>query len=525
MDLLVLTPTHGALCAVGIGSTPRWSSPLVALSPAHHVTRLVVGNTPQGQWLAVVRAQGLIQLYQRQIDDYVLYKEWKNATTKPSDAIVAVGFVAARYLYLCSADGKFVVRDLVNDDADESCRVYHVASPVLAVDVAYSHSDRRFTVAVAGKHNELGVYTIDLAPAPDDDYDVVNIHPRPRNSYHHYAGSDWDGYHHLNLLNVDLPRPRSYRRSSPATGGSSLAKGPLVARWHASTDTADYLYTCLPLDLLTCWISLVVMVGAGIIAAGTQMGELVVYNHSGSRRRPTHRVKLLQFGLELKAAANHGPPTDLVYYTDGMATVGVVDVARMEIIQKFDISSVFAGPVVDWHVYLGVHRHHPWFMVALAMDRTVAVLLFSIHCKVPQVKWQVSCDTVVPLVCVSCPPNQVYNKLMGVFELATTSSVEPALPRRRQLAPALALVETTLVNLVKTTASSCTSSSSSPSSSTSSSSAPSANAHDPPKRKLPNKLRPMKKKKLTELTTDTIDKGKSTATRGSSLGDTEPTTK
>ncbi|CAN3373976.1 hypothetical protein DIURU_005763 [Diutina rugosa] len=486
MDLLVSKPTHGALCAVGIGSTPRWSPPQIASAPAHHVTRLLVGNTPQGQWLAVVRAHGLIQLYQRQIDDYVLYKEWKNATVKPSDNIVAVGFVAARFLYSCSADGKFVVRDLVNDDADESCRVYHVSGPVSAVDVAYSDAGRSFTVATAGKHNELSVYTIESTPAPAPD--------TAKHNFNGAARLDWDSYHHINLSSVDLPRGR-WRRSS----GSALASNLLIARWHASTSPKDYLYTCSPHDTLSCWISSVVMVGGGTVACGTQMGELVVYNHSGSLRTPTHRVKLSSFGLEVKPAANHAPPTDLVYFTDGMALAGVIDISRMEIIQKFDISSVFSGPIVDWHVYRGVHRNQPWFMVASAMDNTVAVLSFTIHSKLPQVKWQVGCDTTVPSVCVSCPPNQVYNKLMGVFESATPA-IEPHLPRRRQSAPASALSETHV-------AASASATTTSPF--VTSSTLVGGGAHDSPKRKLADKVRPLKKKKLHELPV-TIDSPRET---------------
>jgi hypothetical protein len=89
---------------------------------------------------------------------YQLLKEWKNSGIGENDEIIAIGFIDNRYLYSCSIQGKLIIRDLVNDDANQSYKVYFVANPISAIEI--SLVDDHFVFAISGYNNNLKWYRV-----------------------------------------------------------------------------------------------------------------------------------------------------------------------------------------------------------------------------------------------------------------------------------------------------------------------------------------------------------------------------
>lgn len=89
---------------------------------------------------------------------YQLFKEWKNSGIGENDEIMSIGFIDNRYLYSCSIQGKLIIRDLINDDANQSYKVYFVANPISAIEIALV--DHHFVFAISGYNNSLKWYSV-----------------------------------------------------------------------------------------------------------------------------------------------------------------------------------------------------------------------------------------------------------------------------------------------------------------------------------------------------------------------------
>ncbi|CAN3357362.1 hypothetical protein DICA1_C09538 [Diutina catenulata] len=397
MDVLVSTPARGGgMCVVEV-SRGAWGPPVAAGHP--HVTQVLTGRTANHKhWLAVVRASGLIQLYERSAEQYSLFKEWKNSVVTPDDPVVAAGFAGHRYLYSCSADGKLVVRDLINDDANESCRVYYVAAPVSCVWVDRCGS--ALTVSVAGKKNHVSVYRVPppghsrrgsdtAAPA------VRGVRGQPR-LVEMAVVREWpDALDSHPWVHSSDDEDDSGRRFRAVTGPRSRC---LVPQWSAEAALADYVYTAIPAESVCSWVVSMCRVGAQMVC-GTQFGEVVVYCTRGAQcsPKPTHRAKVSQFGLQL------AKPTagDHVFFCDGIAQMGVIDVARMAVVQRFSFAGV--GPVHSWSVVASESTSPAascWYAVVTAMDHSLAVFKLRPSSTQAVMVSRVSCPSAAPSACV-----------------------------------------------------------------------------------------------------------------------------
>lgn len=117
-------------------------------------------------FFAIARS-GLVQLYERQkapcaTISYKLVREWKNSTVSAKDRVICIGSFRNQYMFTCSNEGKFVIRDLINDDADESVKVYLLEGPVSCVDVAVTTDNMRILIAAGGRDNDLKLYDLDF---------------------------------------------------------------------------------------------------------------------------------------------------------------------------------------------------------------------------------------------------------------------------------------------------------------------------------------------------------------------------
>lgn len=124
--------------------------------------------------IAIARKTGLLQVYERSIQrDYKLVKEWRNCKASSSDRLISIGIINHQYLYSCSLEGRFVLRDMINDDEDNSNRLYQLSSPISCVNINVVRStikdDCLVQVAVSGRDNPVTLY--DLNTNKDYDYE------------------------------------------------------------------------------------------------------------------------------------------------------------------------------------------------------------------------------------------------------------------------------------------------------------------------------------------------------------------
>ena len=79
-----------------------------------------------------------------------------------TDMIVALDVLNNQYLYSCSRDGKLIIRDLINDDADKSYEVFMLMDGIGKIDLKLDKFTNTISVATCGKNSDLRLYTIDL---------------------------------------------------------------------------------------------------------------------------------------------------------------------------------------------------------------------------------------------------------------------------------------------------------------------------------------------------------------------------
>lgn len=110
--------------------------------------------------LAVAREIGLLQVYELTDTQYKLVKEWRNCKVTNKDRIIQIGLIDRRYLYSCSLEGKFIIRDMINDDDDNSNRMYRLAAPVSNIKI--QQCQEILKVGISGKNNPIKLYEINL---------------------------------------------------------------------------------------------------------------------------------------------------------------------------------------------------------------------------------------------------------------------------------------------------------------------------------------------------------------------------
>lgn len=155
----------------------------------NYIQKLISFNLQGKSYLAIARKSGFVQLYEnvheatsdkdtkRGRKSYKLCKDWKHSNMNTNDQIIDIGFLDERYLYSCSNEGKLVFRDLINDDANESYMVFLIQKPVncfaiRCMENEFGEPTGSYTVACAGKNNELKLYSILLEKASTSPQDA-----------------------------------------------------------------------------------------------------------------------------------------------------------------------------------------------------------------------------------------------------------------------------------------------------------------------------------------------------------------
>lgn len=383
----------------------------------NYIQKLIVFKFQKKNYMVIARSSGLIQLYEdssssifnktlpqlknKNTKNYKLFKEWKNSNTGYLDEIVSIGFVNNRYLYSCSSDGKLIFRDLVNDDADESYKVYMIDGPNSCIYLQ-AVSDGVMKLFSAGKNNELKVYNIELRHGTpnllasiNEDIQILSSELR-------------------STINLTYDQPveqsRSLRRSYNNLNlrNSLQNRHKLNPTFISCSRQEDYIYKASPLDIITNWIVSVCYIGSTnegseLIICGTQFGKLLVYDIKNSKF-PIKVIHLSQFPIDNLQTFHD---KRYLIYTDTMSKVGIIDINSFEIINFYD--NLDFGPVMALKLLINdglfkvskfnnrVSKFDPIYLIATTIDQRLIVYKLYDDNNV-EMKLNVQIDTLVPSV-------------------------------------------------------------------------------------------------------------------------------
>lgn len=255
----------------------------------------------------MAKNSGLVQLYQSCGTVHQLYKEWKNSNMNSQDLIVCIGILNNQYLYTCSREGKLVIRDLVNDDANESYKVYLINKPVSEVKLAIN--GRRILILSAGKNNDLKLYEIDSLNSESTGPFII---------------------HDSSIRLTIRPLGRTFTSLSLSRSGDRQVT-VLCPLWSAITE--KFVYTALPLESVSQWVSSICQVGSEVVC-GTQFGEILIYDLKGGFA-PIKTIDFSHFAITHLTPISGG-----VVFCDSMSSVGII--RNGEVTKRYD--GLLIGP-------------------------------------------------------------------------------------------------------------------------------------------------------------------------------------
>lgn len=350
---------------------------------ANYVQQILCFKVLNKVYFVVARSAGLVQLYEKVTRkppassltiSYKLVKEWKNSTAGPRDPVVAVGSFCNQYMYTCSREGKLVIRDLINDDADNSVKAYIIDGPVLCVNVQTTTCNMRIIVAAGGCHNVLKFYDLDFGSTDAYSSSLERIYS---------VGISRSMANMIRLSNIPTDHRLGLQRNTHVHHiRTSFADSRRLVPTFSSL--ADSIYSALQLESLTNWVLSLCFVGdqdSRKLCAGTQFGDLMVYDATApfENHKPLHVLHLSQFSLNTLNVFNRGR---YLVYSDTMSKVGVIDVETMKVVNFFDFLKI--GPTVASRVYTApdtgkvskgskLSRFSPFYVVASTVDGTIVV--------------------------------------------------------------------------------------------------------------------------------------------------------
>ncbi|KHC83712.1 Hap43p-repressed protein [Candida albicans SC5314] len=305
--------------------------------PNNHVTKILTFKFQNNFHLVILRSNGSIQLYTKTANSkyYTLFKDWKNnLMNSHTDMIVALDVLNNQYLYSCSRDGKLIIRDLINDDADKSYEVFMLMDGIGKIDLKLDKFTNTISVATCGKNSDLRLYTIDLEldnaskgnskdPDQSDLTYVQSFRNRPlRRSFTTLSLE-------APFLSAVIPPPRNTERRHSKV---------LTPYWQSITPLYEYVYNSDPTDQISQWMSSVCFVkGNDYIICGSQMGELIIYNPVKDIS-PVFKKRISQFSIQNIEQID----SDLIIFSDSMSRIIIFSISKRKIVLQF--SQLDFGP-------------------------------------------------------------------------------------------------------------------------------------------------------------------------------------
>jgi hypothetical protein len=337
MNLLVSNQDRGSLRVVKISKKSNdmlhvdIKGELCHLSNAsgvnNYIAKILTFQFQNIAHLVILRKNGSIQLYTKNpnLPYYNLFKDWKNNLTNiTGDGIIALDILDNQYLYSCSREGKLIIRDLINDDADESYKVYMVGNSIGKVDLRLDRYKNTIAVAICGKNCDLKLYEIDL------NMDVEGQRPERNQAELSYVGLLRNhplqrSFTTLNLNPRQQRPPASYRNLDRSSVLS------LCHYWKSTTDMDQYTYNPNNLERISQWMSSVCFIEeSDYIICGSQMGELVIYNPVEDTA-PIFSARVSQFSIKTIKQMDD----DYVILSDSVSKIAIFQISTREIVLEY----------------------------------------------------------------------------------------------------------------------------------------------------------------------------------------------
>lgn len=409
------------------------------------IQKILVFRFQEKSYIAIARPSGLIQLYEDRIwdidapngynytprthetvskrrqKDYKLFKEWKNSNNSFQDEVVSLGFINDQYLYSCSVEGKLILRDLINDDADESYKVYIIQGPVSTVELRLIDKFK-IKIISGGKNNELKIYEAELNHSSPNLLASINEDIRILSSELRST---------INLT-YETPEPsRSLRRApnlrntnviNEASLGisGSIPRLQLIPVFISLSRTQDYIYKA-SYNVITNWIVSICYIdniGNELVACGSQFGNLVIYdtNHDDY---PLKTLHLSQFPIISLTCFNNNR---YLLYSDTMSKVGIVDINSFEVVNFYD--QLKFGPVMSMKLVTNidsssklskfnrVSKFDPIFLIASTIDKKLLIYKLNDN-NSAELKLNIQTDSLIPSIEIL--DHSPYIALMKVF--------------------------------------------------------------------------------------------------------------
>lgn len=304
----------------------------------NYIHQMILFSFQGKQFLAICRKVGLIQLYENHGNNttrrksFKLYKEWKNSTLGPQDPIKCIGFINHQYLYSCSSEGKLVFRDLINDDADNSFRVFLIHKPVSKVDMQVM-DDGKILVASSGNNNELKIYEVDM-----NSEDKKNRCVHSLESYYKLPVIGGVQAENRAIVQTFTARPDRFglRRRMTSVNLNALKDKyiqSLVPVWVSSVASKTSSYCGALGDSMCSWIvSICIVPGSpNLIICGSQFGTILIYD----TKKDSYPFKVLQvsqfpiYTLKLMNNARY------LFYIDTMSRAGVIKLSQFLVVSEY----------------------------------------------------------------------------------------------------------------------------------------------------------------------------------------------
>lgn len=336
-------------------------------------------------YLVLGRKSGLIQLYENTLDEnngkgrsYKLYKEWKHSNMNAQDYMVGLGFVNDQYLYSCSSEGKLIFRDLINDDADESYRIYLIHKPISCIEVKVA-SDNKLIAVCSGKNNELKIYEI------ENKHDQVDEFTKTLDHFFLIPLADSDISLSYDLVDLERPMLQLQRRSTSLNLRSSLNERQihtLMPVWMSSLTQQDYVYHTSPMDSISNWIVSICLLplDSGMIICGTQFGSVIVYDIDKDTI-PRQTLQLSQFSITTLKLFSNGK---YLLWTDSMSKAGVIKMSNLKTTNQYNHLKI--GPMSSCKVIVNdvipsrklneqssLSNFEPIYLMCSTIDKRLAI--------------------------------------------------------------------------------------------------------------------------------------------------------
>ncbi|EER32968.1 conserved hypothetical protein [Candida tropicalis MYA-3404] len=307
----------------------------------NYISKILTFQYHNVSHLAILRKSGSIQLYTKNpsLSYYNLFKDWKNNLTDiTGDGIIALDILDNQYLYSCSREGKLIIRDVINDDADEGYRVYMVGNNIGKVDLKLDRFKNTISVAICGKNCELKVYEIDLSLDVKDDYSEGH------GSDLSYVGITRNRILQRSFTTLNLNPQRlsvSYRNHERRSSVSSLGHF-----WKSTTNLESYIYNVNDFECISQWMSAVQFIDGGDnIICGSQMGELILYDPLEDTL-PIFTSRVSQFPIKTLKQMDE----DHIIFSDSVSKIGIFQIRTKEIVLEYQ--GLEFGPFLDFQYIL-----------------------------------------------------------------------------------------------------------------------------------------------------------------------------